>query len=345
MSTEKTYRELCQRLKDITDLDEGRRDLAGILSRTAGAARELLDAPLVYAAAAADGASLVSVAEEGALMVRTEPWQGPGRLGRTVLQGDGCRVWTRSEEGPPSAHDFLDFVGAGSWIGVPIAMPDRPAGILVALREDPVGFDETERDLMLILTGHAAAALGNLRTFQEVESLAITDELTRIYNYRFLKTALRREVARASRYGQTFSVIMIDVDHLKKYNESHGHLGGSELLRQLAGILARNSRAIDLVAKYGGDEFLVILPQTRLDGAVVMGNRICTAVAGSCFPHCTPGDITVSIGVASFPQHGATMEALLAASDEALFRAKRGGRNRVECAEAPGNPDRIVEAA
>ncbi len=345
MTSHDGYRHLCAKLKDITDLDEGRRDLSGVLARAAQAGQEILGVPLVYAAAAVDGASLVSVVEESSLMVRTEPWEGPGKLGRQVLQAESLKCWRRGEPDSPSAQDFLDLLGAGAWVGVPIPMRDRPAGLLVAVREDDTPFDEAERDLMQLLAEITSASVGNLRAFQEVESLAITDELTRVYNYRFLKTALRREVARASRYGQTFSVIMIDVDHLKRYNEDHGHLGGSELLRQLAGILARNSRAIDLVAKYGGDEFLIILPQTRLDGAVSMGKRVCQAVADSAFPHTQPGAITVSIGVASFPQHGATMEALLAASDAALFAAKRGGRNCVVSAEAPGSPGRFCEAA
>jgi diguanylate cyclase (GGDEF)-like protein len=173
----------------------------------------------------------------------------------------------------------------------------------------------------------------------------VTDDLTRVYNYRFMKAALRREVDRASRYGQVFSILMLDVDHLKKFNEVHGHLEGSDLLRRLAEILSRSSRAIDLVAKYGGDEFLLILPQTNTDGATVMGKRICAAVAEAPFPHCRPGDITISVGVASFPQHGASMETLLAASDEALFTAKRSGRNCVVAAQRPGEAGRIPKAA
>jgi len=345
MSTQNRYKLLATRVREIADLDEGRRDLSGILSRAAACAGELLQAPLVYGAAAADGSSLVAVAEEDALIVRTEPWEGPGRLGEAVLSDQEPRVWVEGDADGPTAGDALDFGGAGAWVGVPIPLADRPPGLLAAIRADGVAFTEEDIDILQVLAAHTAGAIANLRTFQEVESLAVTDELTRVYNYRFLKTALRREVARASRYGQTFSVIMIDVDHLKGYNEVHGHLGGSELLRQLAAILANNSRAIDLVAKYGGDEFLIILPQTRLDGAVSMGERITHAVADTPFPHCRPKDITVSIGVASFPQHGATMETLLAAADEALFRAKDAGRNCVLSAESAVPPGRATEAA
>jgi diguanylate cyclase (GGDEF)-like protein len=224
-------------------------------------------------------------------------------------------------------------------------MADRPSGILVAGRTESTPWTAQDREMLALLAGLVTMCLSNLRTFQEVESLSVTDDLTRVYNYRFMKAALRREVERASRYGQVFSILMIDVDRLKEFNEKHGHLEGSDLLRRLAGILSRSSRAIDLVAKYGGDEFLLILPQTNTEGAVVMARRICAAVAETAFTFCRPGDITVSVGVASFPQHGASMETLLAASDEALFEAKRAGRNCVMAAKRPGQPDRIPQVA
>jgi len=336
---------LLKGLRAICELDEGRRDLGGILARAAGLAREMLDVPLVYAAAAADTVSLVSVSEAGSHLPRTEPWEGPGPISEAVLQTGEPRIWHRGEEPEPSGSDFVDFVGAGAWLGVPIPMTDRPSGILVAMREDDRPFTGEDQDTLQVIVDFVSSGIANIRIFQEVESLSVTDELTRIYNYRFLKAALQREVERASRYGQIFSILMLDVDRLKAFNEEHGHLGGSELLRQMAMILARQSRAIDLVAKYGGDEFLLILPQTATDGAEIMGNRICQAVAQNAFPYCQPGDITLSGGVASFPQHGASMEALLAAADDALFAAKRNGRNRIETATRPGQPGRVSRLA
>ena len=339
------YRTLCKQLTGLTDLDEGRRDLAGLLSHAASLAQEILAVDLAYAAVAADGSSLVSLAESGERMVRTDPWEGPGTLGRSVIQNKQVGVWQRGDEPLPTRLDSLDFTGAGTWMGIPIVMTDRPAGLLVAIKESADAFSEEEQDVLGLIAEAAEGAIANLRVFHEVESLAVTDELTRIYNYRFLKAALAREVERASRCGQVFSVLMLDVDHLKKFNEKHGHLQGSELLASLAAILSSSSRAIDLVAKYGGDEFLIILPQTRTEGARAMAERICRDVAENEFAHCKRGDITVSIGLATFPQHGATMEALLAAADDALFQAKRAGRNCVNLATGPGQPGRIPEAA
>lgn len=339
------YRSLCKKLPTLSDLEEGRRDLAGVLSQAASIGQETLNVDLVYAAVAADGLSLVSVAEAGGKLVRADPWEGPGRLGKAVVQNREVRSWQLGDEAQPTKLDFLDFAGAGAWLGIPIPMADRPCGLLVALREKPDPFSDEDQDLLHIIAEAGSAAIANVRVFHEVESLAVTDELTLVYNYRFLKAALSREVERASRYGQVFSILMLDVDHLKRFNNKHGHLQGSELLRRLAGILSRSSRAIDLVAKYGGDEFLIILPQTRTDGAQAMASRICRAVAEHEFAFCRPGDITISIGVASFPQHGATMEALLAAADEALFQAKRSGRNCSISAQGPGQPGRIPGAA
>jgi diguanylate cyclase (GGDEF)-like protein len=341
---EQIYRTISQRFTEIADLDEGRRDLGGILSRTAELARESLGLSLAYAAAETSTARLAVISLEGAAP-RTEPWSEPGRLSQLVIQTREAREWNPGEEGAPSEKDYLGRPALGTWIGVPIPLADRPAGLLVGTRAENRPFTAPEREILSLLAAHAAVCLENLRTFQEVESLSVTDDLTKVYNYRFMKAALRREVERASRYGQVFSILMIDVDRLKEFNEKHGHLEGSDLLRRLSGILTGSSRAIDLVSKYGGDEFLLILPQTNTEGAVVMARRICAAVAESQFPYSQPGDITVSAGVASFPQHGAEMETLLAASDEALFEAKRAGRNCVRPARRPGQPDRIPKAA
>jgi diguanylate cyclase (GGDEF)-like protein len=344
-SMEHTYRTLCQNLRDLTDLDEGRRDLGGILTRAAELTRECLGVPFAYAAATMETAKLAALSRPEVGESRPESWPLPGRLCQLIIQTREPREWTHGEPDAPNDIDLLGREPAAAWAGYPIPQIDRPSGVLVVALSEPRALREWEREVLSLITDHTATALANLRTFQQVESLSVTDDLTRVYNYRFMKAALRREVERSSRFGQVFSVLMLDVDRLKEFNEKHGHLEGSDLLRRLAGILSRSSRAIDLVSKYGGDEFLLILPQTNVEGAVVMGRRICAAVAETAFPFCRPGDITVSIGVASFPQHGASMETLLAAADEILFEAKRAGRNCTLAAKHPGHPDRIPKAA
>ena len=129
------------------------------------------------------------------------------------------------------------------------------------------------------------------------------------------------------------AVVMIDVDNLKSYNDVHGHLRGSFLLKELAGVCAEQVRSFDVMAKYGGDEFTMILPQTPRDGAMVVAERVRAAVCERAFALVPAGRITVSLGVATFPDDGQDSMGLLASADRALYQAKRLGRNRVEFLE------------
>lgn len=189
--------------------------------------------------------------------------------------------------------------------------------------------------LVLAATGAAlGAALLNRALLRRLEAEVVTDDLTRVYNYRYLCLALRREVQRAARLGHPLALLMLDVDHLKEYNERFGHLAGSSVLKQIAEVLRSTIREIDLVAKYGGDEFLVILPHTRKEGAAAAAERLRRAVETTVFAGIQAGEMTCSIGISAFPENGVSPEILLAAADEALFAAKRAGRNRVAIAPA-----------
>ncbi len=166
----------------------------------------------------------------------------------------------------------------------------------------------------------------------ELEAEVVTDELTEVHNYRFLRRALDLEVQRAARYGHPLAALMVDVDHLKAYNDRFGHLAGSQVLKLVARALRSATREFDLVAKYGGDEFMLILPHTGLEDAAAAAERLRAAVAGTVFPPLRAGEMTCSIGIAVFPGDGRSPETLLQAADQALFAAKRSGRNRAETA-------------
>jgi diguanylate cyclase (GGDEF)-like protein len=209
-------------------------------------------------------------------------------------------------------------------------MRDEPPAVLSLHRFGDKPFTEEERLLAEESAALFAAALDNLRRFARAEELSITDGLTGVYNYRYLRSALDREVARAKRFREEFSIIMLDVDHLKEYNDLHGHLQGSEVLRRLARIVLGELRAVDMLAKYGGDEFVIILPQARRDGARILAERIRTAVFAHDFPGQEGGiKITTSMGIAQFPDDAEASRELLEAADRALYEAKRTGRNRV----------------
>ena len=161
-----------------------------------------------------------------------------------------------------------------------------------------------------------------------LETLSVTDGLTGLFNHKHLMQTLHSEVARAQRHKHPLSILMIDVDHFKQYNDRFGHQMGDKLLADIAALFKRTTRSIDYVARYGGDEFLLLLHEVASADAMLLADRVRSAVSTATFG---PGGhkITVSIGVASYPEHGETAEAVLASADAGLYRAKRGGRNEI----------------
>jgi diguanylate cyclase (GGDEF)-like protein len=165
---------------------------------------------------------------------------------------------------------------------------------------------------------------------QELEQLSVTDGLTGLHNHKHLIETLARQVAQAERYNHPFSVLMIDVDHFKKYNDTYGHPAGDDVLVKIASILKESVRTVDYAARYGGEEFLLVLSETPLEGALEVAERIRASVTEDAFGSDNEKvQITVSIGVAEFPANGDSSESIMASADAALYKAKRRGRNRV----------------
>jgi diguanylate cyclase (GGDEF)-like protein len=165
---------------------------------------------------------------------------------------------------------------------------------------------------------------------RELHEISITDSLTGLYNRKHSMEVLTKEVARAERYQRPLALLMIDVDHFKRYNDTCGHLAGDEVLRKIATIFRRCTRESDCVGRYGGEEFLIILPETVGDDAAQIAERIRSHLAEEDFPFGPQKlKITISGGIASFPRNGRSPESLLKSADAALYEAKNGGRNRV----------------
>ena len=181
---------------------------------------------------------------------------------------------------------------------------------------------------------------------ERLRKLAISDGLTGLYNNRYFQDRWRREVQLARRYDEPLSLMILDVDFFKNYNDTMGHPQGDVLLKEMAMLLLRSVREVDLVARYGGEEFVIVLPKSKRTDAIVLAERVRSLVGQHAFPHrdIQPGGrLTVSVGVASYPDDGADAGAVIVAADKALYRAKKQGRDRVEAATAPSAADQPLE--
>lgn len=206
---------------------------------------------------------------------------------------------------------------------------------LVVFCADAEVIDRLSRDDRIVLQTVASelvVAVENSRLYKLTKRLAITDELTDLYNYRFLQQRLDEEVGRADRYGKRLSFIMLDVDNFKRVNDTYGHRVGDGVLAEIGHVLKTTVREVDVVARYGGEEFSVILPETDASGAFIVAEKIREAISLTRFRD-EAGErqihVTVSIGLASYPVHAHDKETLLRAADDAVYRAKETGKNRV----------------
>jgi two-component system cell cycle response regulator len=167
----------------------------------------------------------------------------------------------------------------------------------------------------------------------KLRKLAVTDGMTGVYNYRAFKSQLGLEISRSKRFGLPVSLLMIDIDHFKHYNDRYGHLNGDLVLRTFARLLKENIRDVDCLARYGGEEFVIILPGTDKHSASLASEKIRKLIAATIFPpkeQMRTGSVTISIGVAAYPEDAKDENELVSQSDKALYKAKAGGRNRTE---------------
>ena len=174
---------------------------------------------------------------------------------------------------------------------------------------------------------------------KRAEALSVTDDLTQLYNSRYLNQVLRRETKRASRSGRPLSLLFIDLDGFKAVNDTHGHLCGSRALVEAAAVIRGSARETDVVARFGGDEFALVLPDTGGEGAFAVGERIRERIAAHQFLAAEGLDIrlTASVGVATLPDVAASAEELVQAADAAMYRVKDRGKNGIQAAVAPAD--------
>jgi len=228
---------------------------------------------------------------------------------------------------PPERYLCQPIVAHGSTLGVLyVQCPDDASVQLVNRHMEGV------RQLVQI-TGMAIATL-NLRT--RLEQQSIRDPLTNLFNRNFMQISLERELSRAARQHQTLAVLMLDVDHFKRFNDAHGHAAGDAVLRRMAEIFQKTIRAEDVACRYGGEEFTILLPDVTVQAACNRAEQILASVASlqvDADLHTYEG-FTISIGIAFYPADGETAEVLLRRADEALYTSKRLGRNRLSTTAA-----------
>lgn len=186
--------------------------------------------------------------------------------------------------------------------------------------------------------GQDVLAIEYALLYERARQMAITDRLTGLYNFGYFHERLKEERLRAERYHRLLSLVILDIDHFKKYNDSNGHPAGNEVLKKIATILKQEAREVDIVARYGGEEMVLILPETSRKRATELAERIRQRVADALFDHMQSqplGKITISAGVATFPVDASTEDDLIKKADSSLYQAKSEGRNRVVAFEPP----------
>ncbi len=275
---------------------------------------------------------------------------GEGLLGAVAASGEPRRgrvAWDGPTLSPrePRCRTYVavPFSGARHTDGEePLAGPGRLLGVLALY--DRLGHDDfDDADLITLRTfaGQVAVAVENVLLHEETHRLSLTDPLTGLWNYRYLKESLRREVKRAGRFQRKLAVLAMDLDRFKEVNDTYGHAVGDAVLFEFARRVKKETREVDLAFRHGGDEFVVLLPETDVRGSARVAERLCAAIRDAKFEF--DGDdgrrdsitVTISAGVAVFPEHGGAVSDVLEAADDALYAAKAAGRDTWHVAPMP----------
>ena len=248
--------------------------------------------------------------------------------------------YSRTSEGASYRSD--------NFLSLPLKVGNRVLGVKnLTERKEPRPFDKFETETLAVLAEYAALCIHHMRKLQDAERLSLIDELTSLYNRRHFRDALKREIDRVERTGWKMALAMIDIDHFKVYNDTYGHQVGDKVLQNIARTIQENVRSTDIVCRYGGEEFAVILPETGYhsglprEKALQVVERLRKAIYDFAFEgeEAQPGNaLTISAGLAIYGEEASTAEELIALADERLYKAKEAGRNRV-CSNdvAPGS--------
>lgn len=336
----RTRKQLEERVHDLEILTATARRLAASLQL-----EELVEAVARETCKAIPEAEAVTLVHRGAgdrsgLVIDGFDRTADRFLRRPMKEGEGAAGWVMTHGaarriGDLSADDDIASRGGAhgirSWLGVPLFMYGGCEGVIAVQSTHARAFRVDHQRLLESLALQIAAALQNAHLYE----LAMVDGLTGLFMRRYFDARIEEEIERSKRYGSVFSVVMMDVDDFKSFNDAHGHLIGDRVLRGIANVVKSQMRGVDTAARYGGEEIAVILPRTELVNAYNVGERIRGAIAELRIT--TDSDssqslrVTASFGIAAYPESKATNgEDLVARADRALYRAKATGKNRVE---------------
>jgi len=302
-------------------------EMPELLARTCALVRETFEVDHVS----------VLLLEEQQLVLRANQGTLTPRLhdGAEIPANTGLAWRAVNSRTPVLANDLAREPGyspgmeeAHSELCLPLISLGRPLGVLSLACAERDAFREADLGPLEAVADICAAALQNVLHLDRIRQLAYRDGLTGIFNRRFFEMRILEELQRARRYNTLLSVAMIDLDGFKALNDEFGHLLGDETLQQMTRLFSQQMRKVDIVCRYGGDEFAMLLPETAGEKAFSAVEKLRRSVAGWAFPG-VPRPLTISAGIACFPEHGASRDELVKAADDALYIAKQSGRDRV----------------
>jgi diguanylate cyclase (GGDEF)-like protein len=328
-----------QRARELQLLAEVSRALSSQLSIRAlcqtvcNEVRRVMDAQVFFVALTADdGASMrLEFAIEGDELLESEPVKLENTFARRVLETREPLVIQTSREITQTPHRTIrrsDRGAVRSLAMAPLRLADRCIGVMSAQSYNERAFDETSVRLLTAIGEQLALAVQNAQLFGDAKSRADRDPLTNLFHHRYLKTRLEEEIAQSRFTNRPLVVLMMDIDNFKLVNDTYGHPVGDDALRMLTGVLQATCRGSDVIGRYGGDEFMIILPDTDVEQGMRIAERIETEVAGRSL-HLHDGTtipLRCSIGLASVPQDGRSPSEIIAKADAALYQSKRQGR-------------------
>jgi diguanylate cyclase (GGDEF)-like protein len=255
---------------------------------------------------------------------------GESLIGRVAVERRPIATADTAADDPDAAWSLTpDQIR--SQVGTVLHIGDKLLGVLVIASSQEREYTSQEMTRIETICNMASLALQNALLHEELERLSVTDRLTDLYNHGYFQQRLEEEIARADRFQHEVSLVMMDIDSFKAFNDTYGHPKGDVVLTKVADIVRRSMREVDVAARYGGEEFVLILPETDGEGAVFVAERIREGCEAEEFEG-LPGQVvhkTVSVGVATYPREAKTQSELIEAADQAMYAAKRSGKNAV----------------